>query len=188
MNGFEKRREEKKSAILDAAFELFNKNGLDAVRITDIAHKAHVSKVSIYNYFGSKEELARQVLYDFMDKKLVEFRRLLNSDLSFQEKFKLLYNLKIQTAENLHESLYSCKILLSPKMQQFIDLYYKTNTQPLFLKLIEQGKREGNIDPDLSNEALLAYLDSFKDISSLGLDKKQLIDLAKLIFYGFRGK
>jgi len=188
MNGFERRREEKKSAILSAAFELFNQDGVDAVRMTDIAQKAHVSKVSVYNYFGRKEELARQVLYALMDKNLLEFIRIVNGDLSFQEKFKLLYKLKIETAGKLHESFLSHKILSSPKMQEFLSIYYETNTKPLFLKFIEQGKYEGDIDPDLSNEALLFYLESFKDTASLSLGKKQLIDLAKLIFFGLRGK
>lgn len=188
MNGFEIRTQEKKDAIKAASFELFNQYGFDAVRITDIAKKARVSKVSIYNYFGSKEELARQVLTDYMDKKLLEFKNSLDSNLSFKEKFKFLYKLKITTAENLHESLFSNKILRSPKMQQFINAYFETKSKHLFFKLIEQGKREGDIDPDLSNEALLTYLEYFMDITSLTLDKKQLIDLAKLIFYGFRGK
>jgi len=188
MNGFEIRTREKKDAIKAASFELFNKYGFDAVKITDIAKKARVSKVSIYNYFGSKEELARQVLTDFMDKKLLEFKSSLDGNSSFKEKFEILYKLKITTAENLHESLFSDKILRSPKMQQIINTYYETKSKPLFFQLIEQGKREGDIDPDLSNEALLTYIESFMDITSLTLDKKQLIDLAKLIFYGFRGK
>ncbi|NLL58068.1 MAG: TetR/AcrR family transcriptional regulator [Firmicutes bacterium] len=188
MNGFDKRREEKNRAIIAAAFELFNKNGVDATRITDIAKKAGVSKVSIYNYSGSKEELARQVLYAFMDKKLSEFRRFMDSNLSFKEKFDILYKLKIDSAEVLHESLYSYKFLLSPKMKQFINTYYETKTRPLFIKLIEQGKREGDIDSNLSNEALITYLEAFKDMTSLLLNKKQLIDLAKLVFYGFRGQ
>jgi len=40
----------------------------------------------------------------------------------------------------------------------------------------------------LSNEALITYLEAFKDMTSLSLNKKQLIDLAKLVFYGFRGQ
>jgi hypothetical protein len=73
-------------------------------------------------------------------------------------------------------------------MKQFINTYYETKTRPLFIKLIEQGKREGDIDSDLSNEALITYLEAFKDMTSLSLNKKQLIDLAKLVFYGFRGQ
>lgn len=189
MNGFEKRRQEKKKAILTAAFELFNKDGLDAVTMIDIAKKAQVSKVSIYNYFGSKEELARQVLYDFMDRKLLEFiRNFLKSDLPFKEKLDIIYRLKIDSAEMLHESLFNNKILLSPKMQQFLNSYYETKSKPLFIEFIEQGKREGEIDSNLSNEALLVYFESFKNISAMSLNKKQLIDLAKLIFYGLKGR
>ncbi len=188
MNGFEKRRQQKISAIIAAAFELFNKFGIAGVRITDIAKKAGVSKVSIYNYFGSKDELARQVLYDLMDKKLIEFTTIMDRDLSFKEKFDILYNLKIGAVQTLHESMLEYKFLASPKVQQFFNTYYETKTKPLLIKLIEQGKHEGFIDCNLSNKALLIYFDSFKNLSSLSLDKKQLIDINKLIFYGIRGK
>lgn len=188
MNGFEKRREGKKSAILAAACELFNQNGIDAVRITDIARKACVSKVSIYNYFGGKEGLVRQVFCAVKDKELLNFSRIVGSDLSFKEKFEMYYRSKIIVANELHESLLDHKILSSPQMQQFIDTYFETKGKPLLIEFIEQGKREGDIDRELSTESILLYLESFKDLSLIPLEKKHLIDLAKLVFYGLRGK
>ncbi len=185
MNGFEKRRQEKKSAILDAAQDLFVKKGIDAVKITDIAREACVSKVSIYNYFGSKEELARQVLCGILENSLIEFKEFLERDISFKEKFEILYEVKIGVTDT-HESFY--KLLSSPKMQQYLSKYYETKSKPLLLEFIEQGKREGYIDRELSNEALLLYYESSKIIASVKNDKKLRSNLIKLYFYGFRGK
>lgn len=50
-------------SILQTAIELFSVWGIKAVSIAEIAQKANVSQVSIYNFFGSKDNLAKQVIY-----------------------------------------------------------------------------------------------------------------------------
>ncbi|MCY9598194.1 TetR/AcrR family transcriptional regulator [Paenibacillus chitinolyticus] len=50
-------RKERCDQILSAAVALFAKNGLSSTKISDIAHKAHMSHGLIYNYFQSKEEI-----------------------------------------------------------------------------------------------------------------------------------
>lgn len=185
MNGFEKRRQEKKDAILAAARDLFMKKGLDTVKITDIAKKACVSKVSIYNYYGSKDELARQVLCAILENSLLDFKKFLKRDISFKEKFEILYEIKIGVTET-HESFY--RLLSSPKMQQYLSEYYEAISKPLLIEFIEQGKQEGYIDSKLSNEALLMYYESSKIIASIEADSKLRSELTRLFFYGFRGK
>ncbi len=67
MNGFEQRRNEKKKAIMKAALALFDQYGFDKVTVTEIAEKAHVSKVSIYKYFESKGNLRRMIIKDILE-------------------------------------------------------------------------------------------------------------------------
>ena len=62
MNGFERRKEKKKESIRRAAMELFGAYGFGKVSINDIARKAGVSHVTIYNHFNSKEELISDVV------------------------------------------------------------------------------------------------------------------------------
>ncbi len=188
MDGFERRRQEKKKDIMETAFELFNMFGIDEVKVTDIAKKAGVSKVTIYNYFGNKMGLAREVLYEYMDNRLGEFKKIMEKELSFKEKFDSFFELKIAAGKELHESFLSPKMMAYPDMQEFLQTYYEEKSKPLFIEFIEQGKRKGYIDPGLSNEVLLVYLESFKDLSSIPMKKKDRIDIAKLIFYGLRGK
>lgn len=54
---FEEIREASKEKILDAAFELFAKQGFHATSINQIAKTAGVAKGLIYNYFEKKEDL-----------------------------------------------------------------------------------------------------------------------------------
>jgi AcrR family transcriptional regulator len=53
--------------ILGAAAQCFAKSGFARTRIDDVAHSAGVSRALVYNHFGSKEELARQVCDHLLD-------------------------------------------------------------------------------------------------------------------------
>lgn len=50
-------REQTRQQILDAAFDLFAREGFSKTSIAAIAQKAGVSKGLIYHYFGSKKEM-----------------------------------------------------------------------------------------------------------------------------------
>lgn len=51
-----------KAALLAAADHLFGQKGPDAVSVRDIAAKAGLMPTLVHRYFGSKDELIRQVL------------------------------------------------------------------------------------------------------------------------------
>jgi TetR/AcrR family transcriptional regulator, transcriptional repressor for nem operon len=55
------RVEQRRQRILAAAGQCFAKAGFARTRIEDVAEAAGVSRALVYNHFGSKEELARQV-------------------------------------------------------------------------------------------------------------------------------
>jgi AcrR family transcriptional regulator len=58
--------EERPRQIVEAALEVFGERGLANARLDDIAHRAGVSKGTIYLYFASKEELFREVIRSTM--------------------------------------------------------------------------------------------------------------------------
>ena len=49
--------EEKRLTILNAALQCFGKFGYEKASINDIAVAAHISKASVFQYFGSKKQL-----------------------------------------------------------------------------------------------------------------------------------
>ena len=67
----ESKKRETSERISDVATELFLARGFDAVTLDEIAAAAMVSKMTVLNYFGRKED----VLLDRQDElKLVFFR------------------------------------------------------------------------------------------------------------------
>ena len=53
----------RKQKIMDTALELFALEGFDVTSISNIASKAGISKGLLYNYFESKEDLIRTIIY-----------------------------------------------------------------------------------------------------------------------------
>jgi len=70
--GLEERRrrekEQRRSAILNAARKLFFEKGFKEVTVANIAKKAELSKGSIYLYFNSKEEIYTHILFSDIEK------------------------------------------------------------------------------------------------------------------------
>lgn len=188
MNGFQLRREKKMEDILEAAFELFSANGIKNVSITEIAEKANVSRVSIYNFFGSKEKLVRQSCFYFMDKIMKDLQLLVKSDLSFQEKFEKMFSISIESANDISEDFYQSQFLKDPIVLEFLEEYKNNKSIPLLMDLIDQGKKEGYIDSELSSEAILLYINSINGALQSNISKKARLDLGKLFSYGLFGE
>lgn len=188
MNGFQLRREKKMEDILEAAFELFSANGIKNVSITEIAEKANVSRVSIYNFFGSKEKLVRQSCFYFMDKIMKDLQLLVKSDLSFQEKFEKMFSISIESANDISEDFYQSQFLKDPIVLEFLEEYKNNKSIPLLMDLIDQGKKEDYIDSELSSEAILLYINSINGALQSNISKKARLDLGKLFSYGLFGE
>jgi AcrR family transcriptional regulator len=57
-----KKTEEKRQAIVDAAFEVFVEVGFEQASMSEIAARAGASKATLYSYFESKEEMFAEVM------------------------------------------------------------------------------------------------------------------------------
>jgi AcrR family transcriptional regulator len=64
---FEEIRETRRKEIMDTAMELFAVEGFDKTSISKIAQKAGISKGLLYNYFSSKEELIKTIIFNGLD-------------------------------------------------------------------------------------------------------------------------
>lgn len=188
MNGFERRKKAKMESILHAAFELFCSRGIKAVSVAEIAKQAKVSQVSIYNFFGNKENLVRESIFCFMNIKMKEYEVLFDSDLPFMDKFQKMISEKLDV-DHYSEEFFQIVLWDDPVVQHFIQEYYQTRSLPLMMKFIEQGKAEGFVDPDITNESVLLYLEMFWEVvSKKKLSIKSRKELGKLFFYGLLGK
>nr|WP_231097501.1 TetR/AcrR family transcriptional regulator [Dehalococcoides mccartyi] len=91
MDGFEKRKTQSKEAILRVALELFEQHGFSRVCIPEIARQAGVSPVTVYNHFGNKEALIKEIFKVFLDNLLDSYRKIIEAKMPFEEKLETLF-------------------------------------------------------------------------------------------------
>ncbi len=189
MNGFQRRREMKMRSILHAAFELFSSRGLKDVTIAEIASKANVSQVSIYNFFQSKENLVRQALFAFLDEKMKESERVLESEIPFREKLERLSSITAEARDQSNPEFILSAMASDQLTRRLMEEYYHDRTEPFILRLVEQGKDQGAISRDLSGEAVRLYIQALQGLlAQPSLSRQAKLDIDELFFYGIQGK
>lgn len=193
MDGFKRRTEMKKINILQSALDFFMKSGIKKVSVAEIAKAAGVSQVTIYNYFGSKEKLVHEVIVFYIDEVWSEFEALLQSELDISEKIKQIIFNKKMTATGIHEEVYQYLMQdFSSEENNYFEEFYTQKALPGILKLFDQGKEQGVIDQTISNEAILIYIQMFREY----MQQKDVYDnilpyteeLTKMFFYGVVGR
>lgn len=192
MNGYERRTQEKKDSIINAAWELFSKRGITDVSIKEIAAKANVSQVSIYNYFGNKNALAKQVLISYLDKVIKEYDEILEEDIPFSEKLNFIMNKKHEISVEISQSDFSKDAWEDKTLQEVYREAVHTKAISIYTKFIKLGKEEGAIDKDIDDDAILAFLMSSVSILEQSNYLKTSLEykesIIRLFFYGLLGK
>ncbi len=159
MNGFERRREQKKDSIRRAALELFHSFGFRKVSINDIAQKAGVSQVTIYNHFGSKDELVRDVVKNLLYSLVGKYSGMIKEEKPFLEKLEAIVFDKSELVGQFHGELIQTALSQDVEMRQFVESMWQGEINQLLIDLFEDGKKQGYISPELSQEAILTYFE-----------------------------
>ena len=189
MDGFERRKEQSKEDIRRAAEELFSRFGADKVSVNDIARKAGVSQATIYNNFGSKDELVHDYRKSIVSGIAGRFREILIWKKSFIEKFEGFLQSWIDITDRYKIELESTE---SKQSSDVIGLELENSLR----EFIKEGKDQGNLRADLSEEAVTAYIKFYQQgiANNPGIrdkmkrDGKYSQDLFSLFMYGVRGQ
>jgi AcrR family transcriptional regulator len=192
MNGYNRRRERIMERIQTSALELFTSTDADRVSMDAIAARAKVSKVTIYKYFHSKENLRQEIIKRYIDESLANIQEVLDSDLDFFEKLKItlmaqLNSLKVAGSQALFDLLESD----SQSEGEGQDSLQKRIREIMYC-FYEQGKKEGYIDESLSFETLYLFSEIFQagfkalwsNYAPNSIDAERLEQLLHLCFYG----
>jgi AcrR family transcriptional regulator len=192
MNGFERRKEQKKEAIRRAAIELFRTYGFDKVSINDIAQRARVSHVTIYNRFGGKEALIHDVIKTVISSLVEASRAIIRSERPFMEKMESIVSMKVETAGQYRGELMRTMIRVNPAMQEFMESLWKQEIEGLVNELVDEGKKLGYVDKELSQQAVWYYFEILRNgsmysagmLEHIKVDEKLARDLNRLFLYG----
>jgi len=169
MDGFTRRKEKSKEDIRKASRELFSQFGVDKVSIADIAHKADVSQATIYNNFGSKEALVREFVTSAVEQLVNRVQEILTPKKQYHEKMLAFIQFISDIMVNGRPSAADSAIFTSSYLQndpeiKTIRMEAQRKMTGLMLELVQEGKQQGQVNPDLSEEVLSIYFAVFMDV------------------------
>jgi AcrR family transcriptional regulator len=189
MDGFERRKEQSKEEIRRAAEELFSKFGADKVSVNDIARRAGVSQATIYNNFGSKENLVHDYRKGIVGAVAGRFREIMVWKKSWLDKFQGLFQYWIDFSDRY-------KIEIEGREAGPAPGEMLTEIESTFLEFIREGKAQGSLRTDVSDEAVTTYIRLFRQgiagnpalHERMHRDAKFSGDLISLFIYGLNGQ
>ena len=192
MNQYQKTTEKKKQAIIQAALQLFKEKGFKDTSIKSIAEAAEVSPVSIYNYFGSKDNLVALCVNDLFEEITQQAEDILNSNLDFKTKLDHAFALCQEKMSQQISDYFQDKMVKDPALSSLLTKAITAKKRDIYRAYIELGKKEGLIAEDLSTELVLNVMDALNGMGNQLADSDNLeteVDQIHQIFlYGIFGK
>ncbi|MFC1917873.1 TetR/AcrR family transcriptional regulator [Chloroflexota bacterium] len=196
MRVYDRRIERNKERILRATLELFQVHGIKKTTTHDIAQKAGISPATVYNHFGTKEDLVHAAVKYFLTVAAVDFRKIVEGDLPFLKKLEQVILYKSDMFGRYQGELLQTIISENPEIRQIVDSVSRVEITPYVIAFYEEGKRQGYINPDLSTETIMRFSEIIRKgmaaESSLSEDPEKnrelLQELIPPYLYGILGK
>ena len=139
-----------KSKILDAAFKQFTVKGFAGARVDDIAHEAGVNKALLYQYYGDKDALYRNVLECKMSQ--------INEVVGLTDPMEVVSRIFDFHAANPWLARLTQWEALSTDGKALCDEKARRERLAEHVAAIKKAQDEGTIDPDLDPEQTLITL------------------------------
>jgi len=201
MDGFERRKEQSKEDIRQAAWELFSQFGVDRVSIADIARKAGVSQATIYNNFGSKDAIVREFVASAVEQLVTLTEDALTPNLPYQEKIAAFLQSIANMMANGHPSTAertffttSVDIQNDPEIKKIREIAGKKIIN-LMLNLVNEGRQQGLVNTKIPDDVLVIYFSAFMDVfvnpqlqSSFTQNPGIVQEMGELMMFGLSGK
>ena len=142
LNGFERVKEKKKRAIKEATFLLFSERGFNEVKIEHIAKEANVSQVTIYNHFGSKDALFRELIQEFIISEFQYYKELAEEKLPFHDMMQKMIVRKMNTGGLFQPDMLLQMMQRDEELRKFIYSYQNEKILPWYLEILERAQRK----------------------------------------------
>lgn len=192
MNQYQKTTEKKKQAIIQAALHLFKEKGFKETSIKSIAEVAKVSPVSIYNYFGSKDNLVALCVNDLFGEITQQAEDILNGYLDFKTKLDHAFTLCQEKMSQQISDYFQDKMVEDSVFSTLLTKAITAKKRDIYRAYIKVGKEEGLIASALSTELILNVMDALNSVGNqLVLSdnlEAEVEQIHQIFLYGIFGK
>ena len=163
LSTFRKLPKERQSAILDAAARVFARNGYYRANVADICKGAHISNGALYKYFKNKRDVFDSVFDRTVRLFSIDPQRFFSAKKSVYQKLRDLLSAITRLAEIHPEYIAVYFDLGSPSMSGMAASLSERIEQPakaIWLSLVEEGKRRGEIDKKIDSNVASYIIDN----------------------------
>ncbi|MDD2497233.1 MAG: TetR/AcrR family transcriptional regulator [Desulfitobacteriaceae bacterium] len=154
----ERKKNETKQSILNSAIKYFQTQGYDSTTMEQIAEEVDISKVTLYNYFPSKEaivsEFFQRMSHEFVDQVLKVLEKQPTTRMKIFEMFKQQFEWNLQYRELLQVYfVHQFQSMLKP------ETYKGSGLDIVLAQIIRYGQEKGEVRNDLPTEYLAKHLE-----------------------------
>jgi len=160
---FEEIRKTSRQKILDAALEVFAKQGYNSATVDAIAKTAGISKGLMYNYFKSKDEVLNELMIGMMDALMCEYMPLQPDKKFTKDDITNFINVGIDLVlQKPHYWKLYFSVFVQPQvMVKVFDKMMKMG-QPYLVAMIEYFKEKGVENPEIMMRYFSAVMDGIQ--------------------------
>jgi TetR/AcrR family transcriptional regulator, transcriptional repressor for nem operon len=177
--------------VIDSAMEVFWCKGYEATSMTDLLEAMNLSKSSLYQAFGSKQQLFERCLTHYADMLSTNMEKELNASRSGRSFIENMLDTIASTAEQ-KEGAKGCLMVNSAnefgQKDSVIAISLEGGLQfftKVFIKAVKRAQSEGDISADADPHVIANYLhvsiSGLRTMIKAGADKKSIKGTVTLI-------
>lgn len=155
----------KKEAVRETGRRLFLEQGILQTSMEQIAEAVPVSKMTIYNYYQSKEGLLDHVVDSLIEESWTMYREVMDKAKDPLEALTLFYEEKESFSLNVTQQFITDLVKFPDQMEKLL-AFNREKIIPEFEMMIFKGQQLGQIRKDISPHLLVAFLTFIKEFTA----------------------
>jgi AcrR family transcriptional regulator len=160
---FEAIRKESRQKILDAALEVFAKQGYHSATVDAITKTAGISKGLMYNYFKSKEDVLQELMLGMMEALMCEYMPLKPEEKFTEDDIINFINVGIDLVlEKPHYWKLYFSVALQPEVMSIVFDKMMEMGQPYMIAMNEYFRDKGVENPEVMMRYFSAVMDGIQ--------------------------
>jgi AcrR family transcriptional regulator len=149
--------------ILEAAHRRFFVEGFARVSIDEISAEISMSKKTFYKHFSGKDDLVRLIMERFLRDVSTNIQNIVDAPDPFPQKLDNLARFIGNRFRTIHKPMLGDLQKHMPGLWEHIQAFRRERITTIWTGLIEEGKRDGSVRPDVNTRifllAVIAALD-----------------------------
>lgn len=156
----ERRKEETRTKIIEAAMKLFENQGFADTTMEQIAEKADVAKKTLYNHFPVKEAILSEYVQRFVKGSGATLLEVLQKLPDTKSRIIQVLDMFLEWAA-IHKEMFRIYFAyrMHKKFQLEEDPGIRSGNHDYMVEIVKMGQAAGELRPDLSIEVLANHLE-----------------------------